>query len=158
MRPKTEHDLLQDIEKDVLQRDANTGLRLANYVIDLFSFYALIIVAVLLVALTARGTSLFRAIENMSDTTDFILIHVLYGFYMLVVEGLFKGKTLGKYITRTRVVRRHSAAFSWNDALKRGCMRMIPLEYVTGCVGVPFHDDWTQTRVVMEHSQVRKNP
>jgi uncharacterized RDD family membrane protein YckC len=143
--------LLQDIEQEMLcQQDATTELRFVNYIIDLLSFYALVIILLLIVALSAYSSSLFIAIDKMTDLMDFVVLHILYGFYMLIVEGLFKGKTLGKFITGTRVVHQHSTSFSWNDALKRGVMRMIPLEYITGCVGSPFHDQWTETRVIKE--------
>lgn len=146
--------LLQDIEQEILsQQDATTQLRFVNYIIDLLSFYAIIIVLVLLTALTAYGGRIFQVIESLSDLSDFVILHVLYGFYMLIVEGVFKGKTLGKLITGTRVVHQHTSSFGWRDALRRGFMRMIPLEYVTGCVGSPFHDQWTETRVIKERKQ-----
>lgn len=143
--------LLQDIEEEMLSRkDATIKLRFVNYIIDLLSFYAIIITLILLVALTAYGSRVFQVIENLDELSDFVLLHVLYGLYMLVIEGVFKGKTLGKLITGTRVVHQGTTSFSWRDAFRRGCMRMIPLEYVTGCVGSPFHDQWTETRVIKE--------
>ena len=146
--------LLQDIEQEMLsQQDAKTELRFVNYIIDLLSFYAIVIALIFLVALSAYGSSVFNIIARLSDITDFVLLHVLYGIYMLVIEGIFKGKTLGKLITGTRVVHQDTSSFGWRDALKRGCMRMIPLEYVTGCVGSPFHDQWTETRVIIDRKQ-----
>jgi uncharacterized RDD family membrane protein YckC len=151
MSPTASENLLQDIEQELSsQQDAKVELRFANYVIDLLSFYAIVIIAIFLIALTAYGTRVFQVIENMSDISDFVILHVLYGLYMLIVEGVFKGKTLGKLITRTRVVHQRTASFSWRDAFRRGCMRMIPLEYFSACVGSPFHDQWTETRVIKE--------
>jgi uncharacterized RDD family membrane protein YckC len=143
--------LLQDIEQEIMSRhEAPPQLRFINYIIDLISFYAIIITLMLLIALTAYGSPIFQAIEKLDDLTDFVILHVLYGLYMLIVEGVFKGKTLGKLITGTRVIHERTDSFSWRDALRRGCMRMIPLEYFTACVGSPFHDQWTETRVVRE--------
>lgn len=151
MTPTANENLLQDIEQEILcQQDATPKLRFVNYIIDLLSFYAIIIALIFLIALSAYGTRVFHVLENMSDMSDFVLLHVLYGFYMLIIEGIFKGKTLGKLITGTRVVHQRNSSFSWRDALLRGFMRMIPLEYVTGCVGSPFHDQWTETRVIKE--------
>lgn len=154
MSPTASENLLQDIEQEYTsQQDATVELRFVNYIIDLLSFYAIIITLIILITLTAYGPRVFQVLERMSDISDFVLLHVLYGFYMLIVEGVFKGKTLGKLITRTRVIHERNAAFSWRDALRRGVMRMIPLEYVTGCVGSPFHDQWTETRVIKERKR-----
>ncbi len=154
MSPTASENLLQDIEQEYTsQKDATVELRFVNYVIDLLSFYAIIIGFIFLIALSAYGTKVFQVLERMSDLSDFVLLHVLYGFYMLIVEGVFKGKTLGKLITGTRVIHQRNSSFSWRDALRRGVMRMIPLEYVTGCVGSPFHDQWTETRVIKERKR-----
>lgn len=143
--------LLQDIEQELAsQQDAKAELRFVNYVIDLLSYYAIVIVFVLLVAASAYGSKVFEAIERMSDVSDFVLLHVFYGLYIMIVEGVFKGKTLGKLITGTRVIHERTSSFSWRDAIRRGIMRMIPLEYFTACVGSPFHDQWTATRVIKE--------
>ena len=154
MSPTASENLLQDIEQEYTsQQDATVELRFVNYIIDLLSFYAIIITLIVLITLTAYGPRVFQVLERMSDISDFVLLHVLYGFYMLIVEGVFKGKTLGKLITRTRVIHERNSSFSWSDALRRGVMRMIPLEYVTGCVGSPFHDQWTETRVIKERKR-----
>lgn len=150
-RHAVSENLLQDIEQElVIRQDAKPVLRFINYLVDLLSFYALLVVAILLIALTGYARPVFAAIENMPDLLDFVLLHVLYGSYLLIVEGVCKGKTLGKLITGTRVVSEHSRAFGWRDALGRGAMRMIPLEYFTACTGSPFHDQWTATRVIKE--------
>lgn len=142
---------MQDIEQELdICQDAKPVLRFINYVVDLLSFYALLVVTILLIALTAYGPQIFAAIDRMSDLLDFVLLHVLYGLYLLIVEGVCKGKTLGKLLTGTRVVSERTQAFGWRDALGRGAMRMIPLEYFTACTGAPFHDQWTATRVVKE--------
>lgn len=146
--------LLEEFEQDTrIQQDAASELRFVNYIIDLVSFYAIVIGLFFLIALSAYGTKVFQALENMPDIFDFVLLHILYGIYMLLVEGAFKGKTLGKLITGTRVIHTRNAAFSWRDALHRGIMRMIPLEYFTACVGSPFHDQWTATRVIKEQKK-----
>ena len=151
MTRNTNVNLLQHIEQELVsQQEAPPGLRFVNYIIDLLSFYAIIIILILLIALTAQGSWIFHVIEKLDELSDFVILHVLYGFYMLVIEGIFKGRTLGKLITGTRVVHQRTWSFSWRDAFRRGCMRMIPLEYVTGCVGSPFHDQWTDTRVIRE--------
>ncbi|MBO9564792.1 MAG: RDD family protein [Niastella sp.] len=143
--------LLQDIEYEMMSRqEAPPQLRFVNYIIDLISFYAIIITLIVLMTLTTWGSMIFQAIDKMDGLTDFVILHIFYGCYMLIIEGAFKGKTLGKLITGTRVVHERRDSFSWRDALRRGCMRMIPLEYVTGCVGSPFHDQWTKTRVIRE--------
>jgi uncharacterized RDD family membrane protein YckC len=71
-----------------------------------------------------------------------------YGLYMSIVEGIFKGRSLGKLITRTKAVNEDGSDISFETAFKRGLSRIVPFEQFSILAGRPWHDRWTKTQVV----------
>jgi uncharacterized RDD family membrane protein YckC len=77
------------------------------------------------------------------------LIYVVnYIIYYILCERLFKGKTLGKLLTRTSAVRTDGLPLSWKDAAVRTLCRIIPFEQFSAWSGGLWHDDWSGTMVV----------
>ncbi|MFT3826463.1 MAG: RDD family protein [Chitinophagaceae bacterium] len=144
MPPET--DLLQEFEAEY--EEASVGQRFGNYIIDLVSFYILIIGGGALVVMTTQSDSLIRILDSIPSILDRLLTLIVFGLYVLIIEGITKGRTLGKIITGTRAIRDDGAAFNWGDAFGRGFSRMVPFEPFSGFSGYPWHDKWTNTRVV----------
>ena len=69
--------------------------------------------------------------------------------YYLIFEGIFK-TTLGKLITRTKIVRLDGNSISFYNGLARTLCRLIPLEPFSYLFKKEFgwHDNITDTRVV----------
>lgn len=67
---------------------------------------------------------------------------------MGVIEIIFKGRSIGKLITGTKVIRENGENISAKDAMMRGFSRMVPFEAFSGLGVRPWHDTWTDTRVV----------
>ncbi len=69
--------------------------------------------------------------------------------YYLIFEGIFK-TTLGKLITRTKIVRLDGDSISFYNGLARTLCRLIPLEPFSYLFKKEFgwHDNITDTRVV----------
>ncbi len=69
--------------------------------------------------------------------------------YYLIFEGIFK-TTLGKLITRTKIVRLDGDSISFCNGLARTLCRLIPLEPFSYLFKKEFgwHDNITDTRVV----------
>jgi uncharacterized RDD family membrane protein YckC len=61
---------------------------------------------------------------------------------------LFRGYTLGKFITGTRAIRDDDDELTFKDALLRSLCRIVPLEVFSALAGFPWHDRWTKTKVV----------
>jgi uncharacterized RDD family membrane protein YckC len=80
-----------------------------------------------------------------------ITIVVFYVLYMVLMEGFAGGQTLGKLITRYRVVRNDGTPPSLKQILLRTLIRFVPFE----CLSVflfdrkgMWHDRWSRTFVV----------
>ena len=71
-----------------------------------------------------------------------------YLFYYTLCEKLFRGYTLGKFITGTRAIREDDEELTFKDALLRSLCRIVPLEVFSALAGFPWHDRWTKTKVV----------
>ncbi|MEZ4948685.1 MAG: RDD family protein [Saprospiraceae bacterium] len=86
----------------------------------------------------------------------FLLFCFRYVLYYSLTEYFLKGKTLGKYLTNTRVITQHNEMPSFKICLLRSIIRLVPFEPFSFLGGVPgWHDEWSKTYVV-EESEYRK--
>ena len=76
---------------------ASTGQRLANYLIDLIVFYAIIFLFALVFGYSGMGS------ETIGIGTYYLSMFAIFLGYYTLFEGA-KGKTLGKMVTKTKVI------------------------------------------------------
>lgn len=152
----TEQHLFADPEYQIVQ--ASGGKRFANYIIDLIIFYILMFLTGIIIALI--NPVVIDSINE--DDAGFNLLDrlvslVLYGLYMFIIEGIFKGKSLGKLITGTRAVNEDGSNISFGTALFRGLSRAVPFNALSalGSPAYPWHDKWTKTYVIDERQSNR---
>ncbi len=151
----------EQISEDLLtieeiRNRSSTGKRLANYVIDLIVFYILIIVFGILLAVVAPTTSeLFFEESPGFGLLDRIITLMLYAIYMAVVETIFKGKSVGKFVTKTRAINIDGSKITTSTAFARGFSRAVPFSVLSalGSPSNPWHDKWTNTMVVDDRSE-----
>lgn len=124
---------------------ASGGKRLLNYIIDYIAMY------VLLFILGFIGGSL-SLVSNSPEEANMILGFVFLLFfpaYYVLMEH-YTGKTIGKYLTKTRVVDMDGNKPTLGKATLRTLCRIIPFEAFSflgsPCVG--WHDSITKTRVI----------
>lgn len=143
--PNPQEDLLSD-DLTVSLQQAGSGKRFANYLIDLVVFY--ILAGSLAAILMYRGV----ISSDIDPITDRIVTYILRGLFMGIVEAIFKGKTLGKLITRTRAVNEDGSPITAQTAFMRGLSRLVPFEAFSalGSPSYPWHDRWTNTYVIDE--------
>lgn len=138
--------------------------RLLNYVIDLLPASAVTLLVdyfweALIYAKSGEAAALaYRtAIDgNAGVTPSTVILSVLVGLlgntlYYLAFEYGLNGKTIGKYLTRTRAIAQNGSTMTFTQALSRSLIRMVPLEPLSffggnGLTG--WHDDWSKTLVV----------
>jgi len=139
-----EQDILVDIQPRLVQ--ANTGKRLANYLIDLVIFYLLFFVGA--VALFVASPDTAEGSSSAANTLWLRLFAMLsYGLFMGLLEGIFRGRSIGKWITGTKVVNEDGSSISFSTALARGFSRIVPFEPLSA-FGNPWHDKWNKTYVI----------
>lgn len=133
---------------------ASVGQRFGNFLVDLLIFYVIMFVVGIILAFTSP--SAIEALNNESagfNLIDRIVSLILYAIYMALVEGISRGKSLGKMITGTRAVNLDGSKISFGTAFVRGFSRAVPFEAFSAFGGNPWHDKWSDTMVVID----RKN-
>jgi len=119
--------------------DAPLGTRFANLVIDY--------VARLVLSLTLRAVMSSVELNGVYFPVLSAIFSVV--LYYIVCESLFSC-TLGKLITRTRVVTNSGQRPSFLQIVGRSFARFVPFEPFSFLGGAPtgWHDRWSGTRVV----------
>jgi uncharacterized RDD family membrane protein YckC len=148
------------MEKEILDIDllddsisivpAAQGKRFANYLIDT------LVCVVFILLLSVLVVIVFPNIPIEDDLLMNLSFYLLYVLYFTVLESSTKGKTPGKYITKTRVVNSDGTAPSFKTCLLRSLSRLVPFEAFSflGSTGIGWHDRWTETYVVDERQSV----
>ncbi|GAB2768153.1 putative RDD family membrane protein YckC [Hymenobacter luteus] len=124
---------------------AGQGRRLVNLLIDYLAIFSMFFVLGIVMGLAGQN----ELLEKMTDGLMGQLLFILFSLaYYTVMEGLF-GRTLGKMLTRTRVVTDEGTHPSFGTILKRSLWRFIPfdaLSFLGNAYG--WHDSRSDTMVV----------
>ena len=132
---------------------APAGKRLANYIIDIIVYYFLLLVFGVLVVIVSPASVDTIATESTGiEIMERIFSIFIYALYMSAMEAIFKGKSVGKYITKTRAVNLDGSPISTRTAFLRGLSRAVPFCAFSafGNPCDPWQDHWTNTMVVEE--------
>ena len=147
-------DLLTDEENPFFEYNkASQGQRFLNFLID----NVVIRIALAYVTGLAAGYVLMSffpefAYSLSNNKTRLYLVSVLivfidYLLYYTLLEGLFKGRTIGKLTTGTKAINENGKELSLRQAFLRSACRLIPFEPLSG-LGTPWHDSVTNTIVI----------
>lgn len=144
--------LLVDFEDTYVR--AGGGKRFANYIIDVIVFYIVVVCIGIAWAIISPDT-----IDSIPDESsagfgllDRLISLVLYALFMFAQEAIFKGKTIGKFITRTRALNLDGSRITSQKAMQRALSRAVPFCAFSalGTPCNPWHDKWTDTMVIDE--------
>ena len=142
--------VLQVVERN----KADKGYRFLNYIID-FGFTLLVMWFLILVFVVVKylitGADIEESadeIANLDPLIDLIGTLLMYAFIMFVTEKISNGRSLGKLITGTKVVKIDGSALTTDDLLKRNFSRAVPFDQLSFFGNNGWHDNWSDTRVV----------
>ncbi|MFD1161081.1 MULTISPECIES: RDD family protein [Hwangdonia] len=137
---------------------ATKGNRFANYIVDLLAiilvFWIVVFGAFYLFYSFATDTTpadnLIFYMENLNPLLDRLITAIVLAFVYFSIEMLTKGRSIGKYITKTKVVLADGTKPTASDYLKRSFSRMIPFEALSflGSQSRGWHDTISKTFVV----------
>jgi len=131
---------------------ASAWRRLANYLIDYLIQIALVFCVGLVAGALYRFFDMagpYNYITNMNRIEEFLL-GALVGFGYYFIFEAANSRTLGKYITGTKVVTWHGEKPTVGRIAKRTLCRLIPLEIFSFLAERPlgWHDSISDTVVV----------
>ena len=146
-------DLILDdglVQNEVKLVKASNGIRFVNFLLD-YIFVIILMIGVF-VFFDVFG---IMDIDDEESLLDDLLGIVVYILYYTLTEGGLKGKSLAKYLTGTRVVNLDGTLPDFNTAVKRSLSRIVPFEAFSFLFAdTGWHDDWTDTRVIVEKESV----
>ena len=133
------------VSETIVLEEAGRGKRVANFLIDYVALFIILIFVFSAVSITSPNILL----EMQTGIGNFIGF-LAYFLYYIISEWGLKGRTIGKYITKTKVVMTETGETpDFNTILRRSLSRLVPFEpfsFLGSRDG--WHDRWTGTSVV----------
>lgn len=130
-------------ENQIHQNVVSSTSRFVNFIVDLLSFWVLFFVIVMF----------FNIIFNINLSNDLLIwVVLLLAFFLYYIFMEFKfQKTIGKFITKTKVINSNGEKPSLNDIMIRTCCRLIPFDRVSFLFTKNgFHDKISNTMVIKD--------
>lgn len=141
-------DALADLAPEMHLEEASKGVRFLNYLIDLIGFFAGVFLVALVLYSFMDAEQVDALFDGNNPLLDRIIYLTLYVLYMLLIEGVTRGRSLGKWITGTKAVQLDGSPITWNEAFVRSICRAVPFEPLSNLGTHGWHDKWSNTRVV----------
>ncbi|MCA1764072.1 MAG: RDD family protein [Flavobacteriales bacterium] len=143
-------DLESNTEK--VYEDASKTKRFVNLLIDSIVFYALAFLLGVFMAIAS--------VDYLIDSNPLLFNVIIYALFVgvyFLLETSLNGKTVGKYITGTRVIMVDGQELKPKNILGRSFARLVPFEAFSflGSQPTGWHDRWSGTRVIDEKKSMK---
>jgi uncharacterized RDD family membrane protein YckC len=149
-----QNDLLIDEENPFFEYyNATKGQRFLNFLIDnvviriALAYVTGVAVGYLLTLLSPEFYYSLSYNKSRLYLISVLIVLIDYILYYSLFEGIFKGRTVGKFITGTKAVNENGMELTFKNAFLRSACRLIPCEAFSG-LGTPWHDSITNTIVI----------
>lgn len=133
---------------------SSLGIRFANLVIDRIVVFLFFVFFGFFSSLTYEllniefFINLVDKLSNISKIEDIILTSTVYFLYAFLMEFFTKGRTIGKYITGTKVMSTDGTEPTFQDYFIRNISRVVPFDALSFFGTNGWHDSWSNTRVI----------
>ncbi|CAM2888564.1 hypothetical protein DRF59_07760 [Chryseobacterium flavum] len=87
-------------------------------------------------------------ISEVNRFLDILITSSIYFLYTFLIEYFTKGRSIGKYITGTKVICIDGTEPTFNDYLIRNISRIVPFDGLSFLGENGWHDKWSETRVI----------
>lgn len=139
------------IEEEIELVSASIGKRFANYILDsifylIFCYLLGILIGIFVLIVSPDSLSYFEEEHKLLD----YLFAFIAGILFYTLQESLSGRTLAKYITRTKVVNLSGEKPDLKSIFIRSLCRYIPFEAFSffRTEGYGWHDEISKTRVV----------
>jgi uncharacterized RDD family membrane protein YckC len=128
---------------------ASNSKRFINWIVDSISVSILWFILLPVIVIILRNVGL---LDNLKDgetmDLEFTVLPIAFLYY-LTFESIFK-TTLGKLITKTKIIRLDNEEVNFVDILLRTLCRFIPFEQLSFLAEKPsgWHDKISETRII----------
>jgi uncharacterized RDD family membrane protein YckC len=122
-----------------------SGIRFLNFIIDFFVWLILATIISIIIGLFVQPTD-----QGIIQIFGYILIFGTFIGYYAIMEIKFQ-KTIGKFITKTKVVKMNGEKPENSDIISRTFCRLIPFDRISFLfVKNGIHDFLSKTKVVKD--------
>ncbi len=126
----------------------STGIRFVNFLIDFIVWLVLAFIISLIIGLFAQPTD-----QGLIQIIGYALMLGTFIMYYAIMEIKFQ-KTVGKFITKTKVVKMNGEQPKNGDIITRTFCRLIPFDRISFLfVKNGFHDILSKTTVVKDKEE-----
>lgn len=143
--------LNKTMERELMNNIADSMKRTTNWILDtIFYFIFLFIVFSMALGIVINYYPPgFYYFQEMSPAVYMLLATLIYVIYFTALETL-SGKSIAKFITKTKVVTIDGAQPDFKAILIRSLCRLIPFEALTFIISESkgVHDIWSKTMVI----------
>lgn len=137
------------VSADVL---ASKGTRFANFIIDYIAIIILSFVVGVIIGIISELVGSYALLDLLDSNIilEYAFGLLLWLMYYIPFEVFTKGRTIGKFITKTKVVTPQGLEPNFESVLVRTLCRFIPFEQFSflGEDGKGWHDSISKTYVV----------
>lgn len=141
---------MRKILKIVENHKASLGIRFLNNLIDLFVLiilnFTITITSDILYTLT--NVKYFYFYGNGGIWMEFLIGNINCFIYYFLMEKFLNGRTVGKYITGTKVISTDATKPTTKQIVYRNLVRLVPFDGLSFFGINGWHDSWTDTRVI----------
>lgn len=130
---------------------ANQGRRFANLLVDTVVFYLTIYILSFSFGyfLPEIANALYRNMDGYPILSQLADTFLYFSFFLLLELSL-KGRTIGKFFTKTKTVMKDGTELTSIAVLKKSASRIVPFDALSflGSGKSGWHDKWSDTAVV----------
>lgn len=144
---KIESNLKIEKQKQFDSRKVSSSTRFANYIIDIIASTILtMILSLVLIPLSNYQT--------LQEILNYLVLIIGYSGYYIFMETKYQ-KTIGKFITKSIVVKKDGSKPEFIDIVKRTFCRLIPFDNIS-FIFTPngFHDRLSNTTLIKDLSTI----
>ena len=144
---------LKEIEDQVIDKMASQGKRFLNYLLDIFFILIIFSVFSFIIGIVLALVDPSIVSNLGEDNTMLLLFRYLLNFILTMIYYIIfetTGRSIAKYITKTRVVTEIGEKPTFNMILVRSLCRFIPFEPFSFLFndGDGWHDTISKTKVI----------
>lgn len=140
-----------DNEQKNILNSTSLFTRFLNYIIDFIAICILVIIGIILIGFFFSFIIDFNEIEeSVLNIVSFVLFIFIYLMYFIILESISQ-KTIGKILTKSKVVNIYGGKPSLNEIILRSFSRLIPADNLSFLIkNSGFHDKISKTLVVKD--------
>jgi uncharacterized RDD family membrane protein YckC len=154
MDQQNDRGFLQEAEQEMYVDPVSPGVRFVNYIMDQIAMLVILFIISFIWVAVALGKGqkpedlIITKHTTQAQLISYLIAIIITILYYTIYEGATKGRTFGKMVTGTIVIKEDGRPFTFKDAFLRSLCRIIPFEALSALGYRPWHDSLTKTAVV----------